>query len=121
MDDYDRAAVAMADRQEDSVDETRGFFEARLSRHLPEKLIEDLFEVQLDLRTEQDKLVRLMDSGEISRESYFNNFNRMLRYSLLRSRELLGEKDFIAVYGEDGLSPEGVIDPEIFFAGHHAA
>jgi hypothetical protein len=105
----------------DSPAELAAFFESALSRTLPTSLLDQLMAARREFRERQMYLVGNLETHAISRQGYLEQFNAALTKMMEKNRELLGVSDFIRVYGEAGLNPQGLIDPNVFLGSHQAA
>lgn len=121
MSDYETDDDVPAEGPEERIDKIAAFYEASLSHPLPDALVQQLFAVKVEFRERQESLMRKLDHNEISRENYLRQFNAALAKMMEKNRELLGDSDFSRVYGEAGFQPEGLVNPNIFFADHNAA
>jgi hypothetical protein len=102
---------------EDSPEELVAFFNARLSRPLPDKLIQELFALERECRNRQTDLLNQLERHKISPEESLKEFNAAIGRLMNESRKVLGEKDFALAYGEAGGHPDSLVDPEIFLRG----
>ena len=59
-------------------------------------------------------LIDALDNGTITPVEYLDKLNEAAKASMERNRTLLGDDVFLAVFGEAGLHPEGLVDRKAF-------
>ena len=90
--------------------------EAALGEPLDEQTACGLLLIQTQLRVRTDEMATLLRSGAMSRETYLKQNNIALRDAMKASEALLGRDRFLAIFGEAGDYPEGLIDGDAFLA-----
>ena len=93
----------------------------RLGYQLDSSTFAQLARIQADLQQSQAKLTYALDNRTISPESYMDEVSRLLQTSMTRSRDLLGDTQFVALFGDAGRHPEAIIDRDAFEASLHSA
>jgi hypothetical protein len=111
------ARTAVAAQEATQVAEFAAIAEATLGTRLDQPTRENLVRIQSALQAEQARLAVILEAREISDEQYLTAVNSILALALRECRSLLGGERFMAIFGEAGFVPEGIIDPEAFYAG----
>ena len=109
---------------EPAVAELAHLVEQGLGGPLDAALFGELFRIQAGLRTRQQELAVMFERQDLPPDAYLGRLNDALRASMAHSRALLGDERFLAIFGEAGLEPEGLVDRERFHqeaAGMRAA
>jgi hypothetical protein len=114
MNSYDSVAIATAGAPGNNFDEMAAFFREQLPHPPSDKILHQLFEIEVDLRKKQINLAKQRRSREISDKEYAGRLTEALDFWKNETRRLLGEEDFDHVYGAAGHSPESIIDPANF-------
>ena len=114
MSTYNSVAMATATGGADHFQEMVAFFRDQLSHPLADKLLMDLYALEVDLRTQRSKFEGQREAREISDSEYVRKLNAATKAWLDSSRKLLGESDFVAVYGSVGYAPEQMIQSTSF-------
>lgn len=92
--------------------------ELKLGKPLESQTLDALVDIQLRARRTQQQLAHRLEMHELSREAYLDRLNGGLQAAMKDCRALLGHGRFMAIFGEAGLYPEGLVDPQIFHASH---
>jgi hypothetical protein len=95
--------------------ELSALVELGLGGRLDPKTFDELASIQFALRAEQEKLAGLLESGKLDPKQYLSSLNAVLRRAMEQSHKVLGGERFLAIFGEAGLQPENLVDPETFF------
>lgn len=109
--------TAVAAQEATQVAEFVAIAEATLGTRLDQPTRENLIRIQAALQAEQARLAALLESREISSEQYLTDVNRILAQALRECQSLLGIERFTAIFGAAGFAPQGIIDPDAFYAG----
>jgi hypothetical protein len=112
----DGAVAVAADEEAIRMTELSELVEAGLGGPLDRPTFDALAVIQMRLRRTQAELVSSLDRGRISPEKYLEDVTAALRTASLESQKLLGRARFLAIFGEAGLQPEGMIDRDAFVA-----
>ena len=89
---------------------------ARLLHPIEQYKLDRLSTVHNGFRRTQNELVSLLQQGRIAPDEYLERYNSALRAAMRENESVLGHQDFISVFGEAGLVPEGLIDRDTFFS-----
>jgi hypothetical protein len=104
-------ARGTASAEEDTrLAELSALLEMALGHPVDQPTLSALHEIQTELRRAQSELVVRFDSGELTPDRYLKLLNDTLRSTMERSRSLLGDERFQAIFGEAGRYPEGLIN-----------
>jgi hypothetical protein len=90
--------------------------EKALGHPLEPETLKLLLNAQSLMRQEQAALVRLFDAGEINADEYLARLTALTRAGMENNFAILGEARFLAIFGEAGLHPEGLVDRDVFLA-----
>jgi hypothetical protein len=119
LSNYNRAALMAnrngMDEEKIGLAELTALVEIGLGKRLDDATFKQLAEIQFALRSEQEELLRQLETGKISDKEYLDRFSRALVSAMKQSQNLLGFERFKSIFGEAGFQPERLIDPEIFF------
>jgi hypothetical protein len=89
---------------------------AKLGHSIEKSKVDRLIDIHGRFRHAQMELIQSLQKNEISSEEYLRKYNSALRETMISNERVLGHKDFVSVFGEAALTPEGLIDPETFFS-----
>jgi hypothetical protein len=81
---------------------------------LEQRKFSALTRIQDDLRSRQQALADQLEVGQTTPEEYLVQLQAALQTAMTESRAVLGEKQFVALFGEAGCSPEGLVDKQTF-------
>lgn len=114
---------AVVKRPEPSADEntTRladlsALVESCLGGRLDPGVFTKLAQIQKELWSAESVLDQALGAGEISDDTYLERTNAAARIAMQKSRALLGDKRFYAIFGDAGDEPDSLIDSEAFLA-----
>jgi hypothetical protein len=88
--------------------------EESIGRRLDPSTRRSLRRVQKDYSARQQRLVHALDVGALGPEEYLDRFNALLKTMMDRMRVILGEEQFLIVFGDAGNHPEGLVDRGMF-------
>lgn len=88
--------------------------EGALGRRLDENMRRSLRNAQKDYTARQQRLAHALDLGVLTPEQYLDNLDTLLKRMMEQMREVLGEQQFLIVFGEAGRRPEGLVDRGAF-------
>jgi hypothetical protein len=86
----------------------------RLDKPLDGVTFNALAEIQDSLQLRLQALRDQLAASQTTREEYLAQLQAALRTAMTESQALLGEKQFVALFGEAGYSPEGLVDKQTF-------
>lgn len=90
-----------------------------LGHSLDDDTFSKLADIQLRMQTNNDTVSKLLElKYKMTKEECLNQFNDNAKKMMTEALELLGEEKFLAIFGETGLHPEGLIDREIFLGSN---
>ena len=115
--DYDRA-IKMIDQGEQSsssdLAELAALAELGLGKPLDIQTLLRLASVQTELRSRQKQYSDDLDDDKLSPEQYLDRIVVALSEAMRQNEEILGHKQFVAIYGKSAYEPENLIDRETF-------
>jgi hypothetical protein len=116
--DYDKS-VTLASESGMDDDKVRladlaALVQLGLGKPLDDATFAQLADIQYRLQIHQNKLVYLLDEGQISPEQYLDKLNRLSVDARDRGVELLGYANFKAIFGDVGDTIEELGDTEAF-------
>jgi hypothetical protein len=79
-----------------------------------ERTVDRLLAVQAGLRSEQGELRKLLEDHAISPETYLARLERAMAGAMRENEAILGTERFLAVFGDAGRHPAGLVDREVF-------
>jgi hypothetical protein len=89
-------------------------FSAQLGNDYAGKKVEEVTDLHRNLQEARLYLGRELESGSISKEHFFQEFNEVMSLTFQRCQEILGEKDFERLFGGSIDKVEHLIEPSIF-------
>lgn len=88
--------------------------------HLIEPLLpneeKELLRIRHRTRSMQRSLLIALEAGKIEPENYMSKLIDLTRAAMDRNREVLGDHRFLAIFGEAGFAPEGLVDKHVFLS-----
>jgi hypothetical protein len=109
-----RAHTAPTDEGSIGLSELSALVQMRLGEPLDPATFKTLVRIQEDLWRRRADLVAALASEVLKPEEYLGRLNEALHVAMNKSRALLGQECFRAIFGDVGLSPEA--DRETFMA-----
>jgi hypothetical protein len=88
--------------------------EGALGHPLDQSMRRSLRRAQKHYSTRQQRLVHSLDTGVLSPEEYLDHLDALLKAMMDQMREVLGEEQFLVVFGEAGRDAGGLIDRGMF-------
>jgi hypothetical protein len=89
---------------------------AKLDHPIEKSKFDQLATIRNRFQSIQADLIKQFHTGKLPPEEYLTRFNAALRETMKRNEEVLGREEFISIFGHAGQAPDGLIDPEVFFA-----
>jgi hypothetical protein len=106
--------------EENSIDIRNEEFQAMADVFLGEdydkQKIRKVDDLQIYLHKQQARLCQYHDAGKLSSEVYVRSFNSLLSDVFKKCEAILGQEDFIKMFGGPPSEVGGFIDEEVFFA-----
>jgi len=99
-----------------SFEEMRAFLGDHLDHSVPEDQIQKLQSIKADFKERQARLQNMLLNDEIDKRRYLAEFTRAMEQYMQANREILGDTDFSAVFGQAGYDPGKLIDREVFLS-----
>ncbi len=85
-----------------------------LGHPLDDDTFSKLADIQLRMRNEHEKICNLLALRYITRFEFLDRSEENFRKMFNEAHEFLGNETFVAIFGEAGMHPEGMIDREAF-------
>jgi len=76
--------------------------------------------LQVELHKAEDKLYQIYDAGKLTPEQYVESVNAAVSENLKKCEEILGEEDFIKLFGAPRSVAVGLMEKETFLRVHHS-
>lgn len=112
------------DSVENSVDIRREEFQAMADVFLGEnhdrEKLEQIENLQLALHEQQATLCQRYENGQLGPEDYVDSFNTLLDKTFAECEKILGEMDFLSLFGAPRSELGGFIDKQAFLRAHQA-
>ena len=98
--------------------EFQAMAEAFLGKDYDSAKLEEVEDLQVNLRRQQALLLQRYESGELAPETYVDSVNDLLASTLERCEQILGRTDFEKLFGASPSELAGFIDKETFLSTH---